>query len=53
VGKRPGLAWPVFLISVIGLGVSMLLNALVLDAFDAYGEAPIPGTRTLHLPPGT
>jgi hypothetical protein len=37
---------------VIGLVVSDALNEFVFDTFDAYGEVPIPGTRTLHLPAG-
>ena len=28
------------------------LNDTVWDKYDAYGEVPIPGTRTLHLPQG-
>jgi hypothetical protein len=38
------------LVSVIGFFVSLFLIPLVFDEFDAYGEVPIPGTRTLHLP---
>jgi hypothetical protein len=29
-----------------------MLNLFVFDEFDAYGEVPIPGTGTLHLPAG-
>ena len=29
-----------------------MLNVFVLDDYDAYGELPIPGTATLHLPAG-
>ena len=39
-------------VSFIGFLVSMFSNAFVLDDFHAYGEVPIPGTRTLHLPEG-
>jgi hypothetical protein len=28
------------------------VNASVFDKYAAYGEVPIPGTRTLHLPDG-
>jgi hypothetical protein len=36
----------------IGFIVVMVLNAFVLDEFDAYGEVPIPGTGQVHLPAG-
>jgi hypothetical protein len=39
-------------VAVAGFIVSMVANALFLDDFDAYGEVPIPGQRTLHLPAG-
>jgi hypothetical protein len=39
-------------VSVVGFILSLLLNAFVLDEYDAYGEVPIPGTRSLHLPAG-
>ena len=35
-----------------GLIASLILNAFVLDKFDAYGEVPIPGSTSLHLPAG-
>lgn len=35
-----------------GLIVSLILNAFVLDKYDAYGEVPIPGSASLHLPAG-
>ncbi len=38
--------------SVVGFVVTLVLNAFVLDKFNAYGEVPIPGSTTLHLPPG-
>ena len=41
---------------LIGSGVvffvSYLKNSVAADEFDAYGEVPIPGTQTLHLPAG-
>jgi hypothetical protein len=40
------------IVSIVGLVVSIIMNGFVLDKFDAYGEVPIPGTRTLHLPAG-
>jgi hypothetical protein len=36
----------------IGFIVVMMLNAFVLDEFDAYGEVPIPGTGQVQLPAG-
>ena len=37
-------------VSVVGFVITLVLNTFFLDEFDAYGEVPIPGTRTLHLP---
>jgi len=39
-------------VAVVGFIVTMVLNTFFLDEFDAYGEVPIPGTKTLHLPAG-
>src|ERR1700742_1132019 len=36
----------------VGLILSLVLNAFVLDKFNAYGEVPIPGSGTVHLPAG-
>jgi Short C-terminal domain len=38
--------------AVIGFVVTMILNAFVLDEYDAYGEVPIPGSAEVHLPAG-
>jgi Short C-terminal domain len=38
--------------SVIGFVLTLTLNAFVLDKYNAYGEVPIPGSGTLHLPAG-
>src|SRR5215213_1567768 len=38
--------------SITGLLASIILNAFVLDEYDAYGEVPVPGSRSLHLPAG-
>jgi hypothetical protein len=38
--------------AVVGFIATLILNALVLDAYDAYGEAAIPGSTRLHLPAG-
>jgi hypothetical protein len=39
-------------LAVIGFILMMVLNAFVFDDFDAYGEVPIPGSSSLHLPAG-
>lgn len=36
----------------VGFIVVMMLNAFVLDEFDAYGEVPIPGSGQVQLPAG-
>jgi hypothetical protein len=36
----------------VGLVVTLALNAFVLDKYNAYGEVPIPGSTSLHLPAG-
>lgn len=36
----------------IGFIAVMILNAFVLDEFDAYGEVPIPGSGQVQLPAG-
>jgi Short C-terminal domain len=38
--------------SVIGFVAVLILDAFVLDEFDAYGEVPIPGSASLQLPEG-
>jgi hypothetical protein len=39
-------------VGLVGLVGSLILNAFVLDEYDAYGEVPIPGVTRLHLPAG-
>jgi hypothetical protein len=39
-------------IAGVGLIATLILNAFVLDEYDAYGEVPIPGSTSLHLPAG-
>jgi len=39
-------------VSVVGFIATLILNAFVLDKYDAYGEVPIPGSSSLHLPGG-
>jgi hypothetical protein len=36
----------------VGFILVMILNAFVLDEFDAYGEVPIPGSGQVQLPAG-
>jgi hypothetical protein len=36
----------------VGLIAMLILNAFVLDEYDAYGEVSIPGSTSLHLPAG-
>jgi Short C-terminal domain len=54
VGPRFAMVSAVLTLVVAGVGfVAMLvLNAFVLDEYDAYGEVPIPGSTSLHLPAG-
>ena len=39
-------------VAVIGFIVTLVLNAFVFDEYDAFGEVPIPGSSSLHLPAG-
>ena len=39
-------------VAVVGFIVTLVLNAFVLDKYNAYGEVPIPGSSSLHLPAG-
>jgi hypothetical protein len=58
MGKRfgPRIAIIVAVLSIVAAGIgliaSLILNAFVLDEYDAYGEVPIPGSTSLHLPAG-
>src|ERR1700754_3646560 len=36
----------------VGLIGALILNAFVLDKYDAYGEVPIPGSKSLRLTAG-
>ncbi len=40
------------IVGAIGFIVLPMLNAFVLDKYNAYGEVPIPGSASLHLPAG-
>ncbi|RDH79855.1 SHOCT domain-containing protein [Mycolicibacterium moriokaense] len=39
-------------VALVGFIVTVVLNAFVLDKYNAYGEVPIPGSSSLHLPAG-
>ncbi len=58
MGRRfgPRIAIIVAVLSLVAAGVGfvamLILNAFVLDEYDAYGEVPIPGSTSLHLPAG-
>lgn len=39
-------------VSVVGFIIAMVVNAFFLDDYDAYGEVPVPGSGTVHLPEG-
>lgn len=39
-------------VAIVGFVVTLVLNAFVLDEYDAYGEVPIPGSADLELPAG-
>jgi hypothetical protein len=46
------LAILMLVVSVAGFIITLVLNAFFLDKYDAYGEVPIPGTGSVHLPAG-
>jgi hypothetical protein len=39
-------------VAVVGFIVAIVLSAFVFDEYDAYGEVPVPGSGSLHLPVG-
>ena len=39
-------------VSIVGFIAWMIVSPFVFDDYDGYGEVPIPGSRTLHLPKG-
>lgn len=58
MGSRPlakialGSAIVMIVVSVAGFISVLVLNAFVLDKYNAYGEVPVPGSGSLHLPAG-
>ncbi|MGA7465680.1 MAG: SHOCT domain-containing protein [Mycobacterium sp.] len=56
-GERPAkfsrtVAIWLMVVAVPGFIATLVLNAFFLDDYDAYGEVPIPGSASLHLPQG-
>ena len=53
-GSRFAILSAVLTLVVAGVGLiaSLILNAFVLDEYDAFGEVSIPGSTSLHLPAG-
>jgi hypothetical protein len=47
-----GAAILMLVVGGVGLIATLLLNAFVLDAYDAFGEVSVPGSTSLHLPAG-
>lgn len=42
----------VTIMSLAGIVVAIVLNVFFLDDYNAYGEVPVPGSGSLHLPKG-
>ena len=40
------------IVSVAGFIATLVLNAFFLDKYNAYGEVPVPGSKTVQLPAG-
>lgn len=38
--------------SLVGIVVAIVLNVFFLDDYNAYGEVPVPGSASVHLPKG-
>ncbi len=46
------LAILMLVVSLAGFIITLVLNAFFLDKYNAYGEVPIPGSGSVHLPAG-
>ena len=46
------LAVVTMVVAGVGFIAALILNAFVFDKYDAYGEVPVPGSTSLHLPAG-
>ncbi|ORB37734.1 SHOCT domain-containing protein [Mycobacterium persicum] len=44
------LAVVMLVVSVAGFIATLVLNAFLLDKYNAYGEVPVPGSGSVHLP---
>jgi hypothetical protein len=40
------------IVAIPGFIIALVVNAFFLDKYNAYGEVPIPGSGTVHLPKG-
>ena len=47
-----GVSIVTLVVSILGFVATLILNSFVLDKYDAYGEVPVPGSSSLHLPAG-
>jgi hypothetical protein len=47
-----GLSIFVLVVSIVGFAGTLILDSFVLDDYNSYGEVPVPGESTLHLPAG-
>lgn len=54
VAARVGLVTGILtlVVAVVGFVVTLVLNAFVFGKYNAYGEVPIPGSGSVHLPAG-
>jgi hypothetical protein len=54
VAVRVGLVTAILtlVVAVVGFVVTLVLNAFVFGKYNAYGEVPIPGSGSVHLPSG-
>lgn len=51
-GTVLGVSIALLVLSILGFVGGLLVNAFLLDKYDAYGEVAVPGSGTLHLPAG-
>ena len=53
-GPRIAISAAILMLVVGGVGLiaTLILNAFVLDAYDAFGEVSVPGSTSLQLPAG-
>src|ERR1700730_3433798 len=47
-----GLSIILLVVGVAGFVISLVVNVFFADHYNAYGEVPIPGSGTVHLPAG-